>query len=321
MSTKTSVLQLLEQHRGCDISGQEIADLLQISRAAVWKAIQHLQEEGFPIRALPRVGYRLASNSNVLSEEGIRCHLREPYRNISIHVYDCVDSTNERMKELNATGERNHAIVTANSQTDGKGRYGRSFYSPQQTGIYMTLLLKEKKSIQDATIITMIAANAVCRLIEQHSDDHPEIKWINDILIDQRKVVGILSEAIIDFESGMSEAIMLGIGINVSTNEFPKELENIAGTISKLHCSRNQMIAEIASEIYQSYEKNDQQQILEEYRQRSCILHKTIHFTWNKEYHKGYVKDINNKGNLVIETNEKEYILTSGEISVHVHEI
>lgn len=320
MSTKNNVLQLLEHNRGRDISGQEIADRLHISRAAVWKAIQRLEKEGYPIRALPRVGYRLASTSNILSKEGIQCHLLEPYRNIPIYVYDCIDSTNIRMKELSAAGEIHYAIVTANAQTSGKGRYGRSFYSPEQTGIYMTLLLKEKKTIQDATTITMIAANAVCRIIEQHSDDYPEIKWVNDIFINQRKVVGILSEAMIDFESGMSESVILGIGINVSTTDFPKDLTNIAGSISQINCSRNQMIAEITNEIFQCYETNDRTQILEEYRKRSCILHKTINFTWNHERHQGYVKDINDQGNLVIEKEGKEYVLTSGEISVNLHE-
>lgn len=316
MCTKNKIIYILEKHRQNAISGQEIADQLQISRAAVWKIIQALQEEGYPIITIARKGYCLADNCDILSAGGIQCYLHEEYLDSPIYVYEEVDSTNTRMKELASQGAVHHSIITANSQTQGKGRYGRHFYSPKNAGMYMTLLLREQKAIQDATIITMIAGVAVCHIIERHSKQKPSIKWVNDIYCNQHKIVGILSEAIIDFESGMSEAIILGIGLNLNTEQFPEELHGIATALYDADCSRNQWVAEIANEVFSMYEKQDIKTILEEYRAYSCVLHKDVNFIWNKEWHTGYVKDINDQGNLIIIENGIEHVLTSGEISI-----
>lgn len=323
METKEKIIQLLEEHRGEAISGQDIADTLSLTRAAVWKVIKQLEKQGYPIHATSGKGYILSDDSDILSEQGIRQYLLAPYNNSDIYIFDEVASTNTTMKELVSKDARHYTMVIANAQKEGRGRFNRSFYSPKNTGIYMTLLLKDRRSIQDATMITMIAAIAVSRVIEQYSDSKPMIKWVNDILIDAKKAVGILSEAIIDFESGMSNAIVLGIGINTTTltQDFPEDIQNIVTSLSNVQVERNRIIAAVANEVYQLYEEQNVALIHNEYRDRSCVMHKWITFIRNKQKYEGFVEDIDEHGHLVIRIGGERHILSSGEISIQTDSI
>ena len=224
MSVKQNVIALLEENRSKVISGQELANQLHVSRAAIWKAIKTLKEEGYNIEATPNKGYVLLENSDVLSKQGIAYYLTEE---IDIFSYKTIDSTNTQMKKLAINGGKNHSVIVSEEQSAGRGRFGRSFYSPAQKGVYMSVLLKTGDSLQNATMITIKTAVVVRRAIAKLYDIEVAIKWVNDLYYRGKKVCGILSEAISDFESGMIEAIIIGIGINVSTDNFPLEIASI----------------------------------------------------------------------------------------------
>ena len=305
MSVKQNVIALLEENRSKVISGQELANQLHVSRAAIWKAIKTLKEEGYNIEATPNKGY-------VLSKQGIAYYLTEE---IDIFSYKTIDSTNTQMKKLAINGGKNHSVIVSEEQSAGRGRFGRSFYSPAQKGVYMSVLLKTGDSLQNATMITIKTAVAVRRAIAKLYDIEVAIKWVNDLYYRGKKVCGILSEAISDFESGMIEAIIIGIGINVSTDNFPLEIASIATSLGLQEANRNQFIAEILNQLFAIIDE-DFKLVLNEYRMASCVLHKQITFNQKGEQFTGLVREINDLGNLVVSSNGAEMVLTAGEVSI-----
>ena len=312
MSVKQNVIALLEENRSKVISGQELANQLHVSRAAIWKAIKTLKEEGYNIEATPNKGYVLLENSDVLSKQGIAYYLTEE---IDIFSYKTIDSTNTQMKKLAINGGKNHSVIVSEEQSAGRGRFGRSFYSPAQKGVYMSVLLKTGDSLQNATMITIKTAVAVRRAIAKLYDIEVAIKWVNDLYYRGKKVCGILSEAISDFESGMIEAIIIGIGINVSTDNFPLEIASIATSLGLQEANRNQFIAEILNQLFAIIDE-DFKLVLIEYRMASCVLHKQITFNQKGEQFTGLVREINDLGNLVVSSNGAEMVLTAGEVSI-----
>ncbi|WP_455684916.1 biotin--[acetyl-CoA-carboxylase] ligase [Thomasclavelia sp.] len=312
MSVKNEIISLLEKNRNNPVSGQAIADNLNVTRAAVWKAIKVLKEEGYIIEGTPNKGYILLENNDILSSQGIDCYLDEE---IDIYTYKCLDSTNTQMKKLAIDGGEDHSVVVAEQQSAGRGRFGRNFYSPAKEGIYMSVLLKNYKNIQDATIITIQTAVAVSRAIKRLYGLKIDIKWVNDLYYQGKKICGILTEAISDFESGMIEAIIIGIGINVSTSKFPDELQNKAKSLGLNGANRNQFIAEILKQLF-AIINEDFNLVLVEYKELSCVLNKEIEFNIKGQRYNGIARDINEFGNLVVESNEYEMVLSSGEISI-----
>lgn len=312
MSVKQNVIALLEENRSKVISGQELANQLHVSRAAIWKAIKTLKEEGYNIEATLNKGYVLLENSDVLSKQGIAYYLTEE---IDIFSYKTIDSTNTQMKKLAINGGKNHSVIVSEEQSAGRGRFGRSFYSPAQKGVYMSVLLKTGDSLQNATMITIKTAVAVRRAIAKLYDIEVAIKWVNDLYYRGKKVCGILSEAISDFESGMIEAIIIGIGINVSTDNFPLEIASIATSLGLQEANRNQFIAEILNQLFAIIDE-DFKLVLNEYRMASCVLHKQITFNQKGEQFTGLVREINDLGNLVVSSNGAEMVLTAGEVSI-----
>lgn len=312
MSVKNEIISLLEKNRNNPVSGQAIADNLNVTRAAVWKAIKVLKEEGYIIEGTPNKGYILLENNDILSSQGIACYLDEE---IDIYTYKCLDSTNTQMKKLAIDGGEDHSVVVAEQQNAGRGRFGRNFYSPAKEGIYMSVLLKNYKNIQDATIITIQTAIAVSRAIKRLYGLKIDIKWVNDLYYQGKKICGILTEAISDFESGMIEAIIIGIGINVSTSKFPDELQNKATSLGLNGANRNQFIAEILKQLF-AIINEDFNLVLVEYKELSCVLNKEIEFNIKGQRYNGIARDINEFGNLVVKSNEHEMVLSSGEISI-----
>ena len=300
MSVKQNVIALLEENRSKVISGQELANQLHVSRAAIWKAIKTLKEEGYNIEATPNKGYVLLENSDVLSKQGIAYYLTEE---IDIFSYKTIDSTNTQMKKLAINGGKNHSVIVSEEQSAGRGRFGRSFYSPAQKGVYMSVLLKTGDSLQNATMITIKTAVAVRRAIAKLYDIEVAIKWVNDLYYRGKKVCGILSEAISDFESGMIEAIIIGIGINVSTDNFPLEIASIATSLGLQEANRNQFIAEILNQLFAIIDE-DFKLVLNEYRMASCVLHKQITFNQKGEQFTGlmrfYMKQVKMGGMLQV---------------------
>lgn len=292
MSTRGNVLKALEENKGRAVSGEELAGCLNISRAAVWKAIQELRKEGYCIDAITNKGYCLAPDSDVLSVEGILPHVKKTSMTDRIHVFKILESTNLTAKKMALDGAPYDTVVIAEEQTKGRGRMGRSFFSPPAGGIYMTFILEPRFDTARSVLITTAASVAVCKAIEKVTGISCRIKWVNDIYMEEKKICGILTEAVTDFESGHIDHIVLGIGINYSTalSTFPRELSGIAGSLfdkgsetagnsggkPREGISRNHLIAEVINQMLEINENLESRDFIEEYRNRSFVLGKEI---------------------------------------------
>ena len=230
MTTKDAILDLLWQNTDTYVSGAALAKTLGVSRTAVWKAIEQLREDGYSIDSVTNKGHRLSSESDVLSESGVRKYLGA--KGLKLLVYPSISSTNTVLKSLAEEGAEEGLCLIAGEQTAGRGRRGRSFFSPPNSGIYMSVLLRPALQAVDATSITACAAVAVAEAIESLAPVNAEIKWVNDIYVEGKKVCGILTEASLDCENGQVNYLIVGIGINtrVPDSDFPEELKSIAGS-------------------------------------------------------------------------------------------
>ncbi len=325
MSTRTDLLKLLSENTGAYLSGQKIGEELQVSRNAVWKAMQQLKSEGYHIESKPSTGYRLRSKSNMLTADAVSGYLRYP---CDLQVFDAVDSTNNAAKEV-SIGDK-PVMVIANKQTAGRGRLGRSFESPAGTGLYMTIALRPDFDLDKALFVTMAAAVAVVRAAEAVAGTKTKIKWVNDVFYRNKKICGILTEAQTNFENGSIERLVIGIGVNCFPGSFPPELDNIAGCLSrtKNSFSRAELAAEIYSQLMEILTKDLQSRdFLREYRSRCFILGKniTVHPNLSEKGIRARAIDIDDNGGLVVEylegrKNRQIETLTTGEVSIRPDE-
>jgi BirA family biotin operon repressor/biotin-[acetyl-CoA-carboxylase] ligase len=317
--TKTQILELLENNRKIYQSGEYIAGLFNVSRNAIWKAVKDLEKDGYKIEAVTNKGYRLADDCDILSVAGMLPFLAD--KNAEIHVHDVLESTNKSAKEKALSGAKHGTVIIAEQQTAGKGRYGRSFHSPPGSGLYVSLILHPAQlKFTTPTLITAFAAVSVCEAIEAVSCKKPQIKWVNDVFINGRKICGILTEAVTDFESGGTQWVVVGIGINFTSADFPEELREIAGAVfegeDKPQVTRNRLCAEL---INRMASPENQGKMLEKYKQRMFMLGSRISVISAAETYEAVAVDIDESGRLIIRKDNGEILpLSSGEISVKV---
>lgn len=216
------------------LSGQELSRMLGVSRTAVWKAIEGLRQEGYAIDSVTNRGYRLLQATPQISLREILAWLppEHPWR-ASIHCFDSVDSTNNQAKVLAADGAPHGTVLIAETQTGGRGRRGRNFYSPPGMSVYLSVILRPTASPAELMHLTCAVAVAMCDAIEASASFRPGIKWTNDLVHSGRKLTGILTELSVEAESGQIQYAVAGIGINCLQLEadFPPELQNIAGSL------------------------------------------------------------------------------------------
>ena len=205
------------------VSGQDICEKLQVSRTAVWKAIRQLGEEGYEIEAVRNRGYHLKMAGDILSYEEIASSLETRWAGKNLLYFDEVDSTNNVIKREAENGAPHGTLAVADYQSGGKGRRGRVWKSPHGVGIWMSILLRPELTPSSAPMMTLPAAMAVAEGIRAACGLDTKIKWPNDVVVNGKKVCGILTEA---FSCGGGTAVVVGIGINVNTAAFPKELQD-----------------------------------------------------------------------------------------------
>jgi BirA family biotin operon repressor/biotin-[acetyl-CoA-carboxylase] ligase len=327
MTTRETLLSLFEKNKGHYLSGEEIAESLGVSRTAVWKAVKKLQKEGYNIDAVTNRGYCLSPETDILSAEGIKEHLNDFYRSkAKIDVYRTVDSTNNICRQKATEGEGSGYIAVASSQSSGRGRRGRTFYSPADTGVYVSFLLVPRDFHGEEIIkVTTISAVAVCMALEKMTDKKPSIKWVNDIFVDGRKVCGILSEASYDLEDNKLECVIVGIGLNLypPKNGFPDALAETAGSVFDKPCqiSRNELVAEILTNFADLFRHENPLEYVEEYRKRSFVIGKDINVITPRSTKKAHALAINDDCSLQVRFEDgHEEALKSGEISIRVAE-
>ena len=322
MLIKGKVLKVLEENKGRNISGEEIAKSLNISRTSIWKAINSLRKEGYVINAVTNKGYSLATNTDFISKEGISLYLNKSCSNIEIYNYKTISSTNEVAKNLALSGAKHGTVVISEEQTAGKGRLGRSFYSPANTGIYMSIILRPNLTAMDSVLITTSSSVIICEAIKKVTGIDCQIKWINDIYLNNKKVAGILTEASTNFESGTIDYLILGIGINFNQpkDDFPDELKSIASSLfnnNSNNINRNMLCAEIISNILDMIPRIKNYDFISEYKKRSIVLNQEIIYISSGISSKGKAININCDGSLVVEHDDGSIkILNSGEVSI-----
>ena len=281
MTTKEKLLALLEDSKGTFFSGEEIARTLQVSRAAVWKAVNALREDGYTIDAATNKGYRLSPDSDILSPQGIRRFLKPEYRDLDLTVLPTAPSTNALVREKANQGRPEGCVIIACEQTDGRGRYGRQFFSPVDSGVYLSLLLRPTAySPQQATCLTAAAAAAMCQAIEAVTGQQPGIKWVNDIFLHGKKVCGILTEAAVGLETGTLNYMVLGAGVNLypPVKGFPEEIQPIAGSVLERSCpeAKNRLVGEFLNRFWDFYTHPECRAYLEDYRSRSLAIGQNV---------------------------------------------
>lgn len=316
MTIKEKLLDILKKNEGRYVSGQELGDSLGVSRTAVWKAMKVLADQGCEIEAVRNRGYRLIKAGDILTADGIRSYLPDELKSNTIIVLKSVDSTNTYAKKSAADGAENGTAVIAERQTAGRGRRGNSFYSPDKAGLYMSVIFRKSQFGENPDLFTVCAGCSVCAAIEKLTDKKPLIKWVNDVYLNDKKICGILSEATTDIESGTVDSVVVGIGINLKNEDFPEEIQHKAGTLGT-NLSRSRVAAEVITQLYRCL-KRSREENLKDYKAHSLVLGKEVRFIQNGVERSGEAVDIDDKGQLVVVTDEGRELLNSGEISVRL---
>lgn len=323
MKVWEQVLQELQRQAGKNVSGEELAGSLGVSRNAVWKAVKKLQAQGYSIDAGTNRGYCLQNNSDVLTAERIRSYLPDEYKGVAIEFHSLIDSTNRRAKDLAAEGHPEGLVVVAEEQSAGRGRRGRSFFSPGKSGVYVSFLFRPTFSVSESLYLTTAAAVAAAEAIEASTGVTAQIKWVNDVFCHQKKVCGILTEASVNMESGLLDYAVTGIGFNLREPQggFPEEIRTVAGSIYEKGQTpgadvRSRLIAGMIERFFGYYRTLTERSYMEEYRRRSFLIGQRV-YTLQEPVLTGTAVDVDDEGHLILELdNGERRVLSSGEVSV-----
>lgn len=250
------MLDILREHRGAYISGEEISRRLSISRTAVWKQINKLREEGYEFEAVSRKGYRLVFAPDKLEEGDVLKELQTKSFGRHLNLMEVTSSTQEAARLLAEEGAPEGTLVIAEEQTGGRGRQGKRWYSPARKGIWMSLLLRPQRPLSFAPQLTLLTAVAVCRAIRKVTGVDAGIKWPNDLLVQGKKICGILIESVGEDERIKYCIAGIGIDVNVELEELPTELHTVATSLkieSGQTQSRATLISAVMNELEQLY--------------------------------------------------------------------
>ena len=328
MKTKEAVLLYLQEHTGEPISGEIMALALNKSRTSIWKAIQSLKKEGYSIESSTNKGYTLSQNNDVLSEQQITQELIQQHHPINwvIQTMESTTSTNDLAKLYANQNSTTPAIFISEEQTAGRGRLGRKFVSPSKTGLYISLCLFPTIALEDLSLITCATAVACVETLEELTGKSLNIKWVNDLFYQDKKVGGILTEVISDFESQQVQSLIVGMGINLidSPQSFPKELHSIVGSVfsSKTEYdnssfNRNHFIAQFLEKWTFYYQNLSKRDFIESYKEHSNVIGKFVNVFEGNQTYSAYAKDIDENGHLIIEKEDNTlHSLSYGEVSI-----
>ena len=317
---KTEILTALRESEDY-VSGQDLCEKFGVSRTAVWKGINQLKEAGYEIEAVPNRGYKLLSVPDRLSEDELKSIRRTEWVGQEIFYFPVVDSTNTKAKQLAEDGYPSGTLVVAEQQNAGKGRRGRGWESPRGSGIFMTLLLKPEINPNNASMLTLVAALAVSAAISKQTGRPAGIKWPNDIVMNRRKVCGILTELSAQFD--YVNHIVIGIGINVHNDFFPEEISQMATSLyleTKEHFNRAALIEEVWEQFEHYYgvflETEDLRGLVKEYNAHLVNMHQSVKVQDPKEPFEGRAMGITPRGELIVDTWESRKLVSAGEVSV-----
>ena len=291
------------------VSGEKLAQYFQLSRTAIWKAIQNLENRGIQIESVKNRGYKIISG-DLLLPEMIASEL-----NISVTLNEKSDSTQiDAKKGIELANHAPH-LYLAPSQGDAKGRFGRQFFTPKTGGIYMSLHLKPNIPFDQASPYTLMVASSIVKAISLLTGIETEIKWVNDIYLSGKKIAGILTEAISSVETGLVTDVIIGVAINFHIINFPESLSEKAGSLFLDYptVTRNQLIIEL----WKLFLTIPEEDLIKVYKEKSLVLGKQVAFLDKNIAYTGIASEITDQGHLIVTLNDgQEKVLRSGEISL-----
>jgi len=302
------ILKLLRERSPDFLSGEEMSQRLKVSRAAIWKRVRGLRSLGYEIEASTRSGYRLVRSPDLLTPAEVKPLLKTKWLGKTIHYFESLDSTNSTAYQLAMEGAREGDLVIAEGQTRGRGRLGREWFSPPFLNLYLSVILRPKIPLQQASLITLMAAVATSGAIERFSGLRPSIKWPNDILMSSRKVAGLLNE--VRSETDRIHFVILGIGVNLNVDrrEMPHEVQKMATSLKEemgQTVSRKAFLQSLLSELEKGYTlflKEGGEAILKTWRERARIEGKEVRVTSFGETLVGRAVGVDPYGALILKT-------------------
>lgn len=322
MNLREEVLTALKEKNGEWISGEGLSDNLGVSRTAVWKQVRHLLAEGYEIESSPKKGYRICTPADILTAAEVCPGLATKIFGQKDYFYFReIDSTNNRARSLASEGFPEGTVVVAEKQTAGRGRRGREWYSPAQQGIYVSLILRPVLPLKEISRISLVTAVAVAQMLAAELNLNPHIKWPNDVLIDNKKIAGILSEAVTDMDG--VEYIVVGIGLNINNpiEDFPADLRTEPTSVQALNNRPNSRVKILQGLLrqleyyYLELLAGNFTATLEKARSLSLVIGREVHLDNGKDFIAGEAVGIDDSGFLLVRDHEGTiHTIMSGEI-------
>lgn len=318
---KAEILTLLRDSQDY-VSGQELCERFGVSRTAVWKAVNQLKKEGYEIDAVQNRGYRLRAEEEIYGQSDLESRIHTGWAGQPVHFFDTLGSTNAQAKREAEDGAAHGTVVVADMQTAGRGRRGRDWVSPAGTNIYFTLILRPQIEPDRASMLTLVMAHSVARAIAQETGLKCGIKWPNDIVVNGRKICGILTE--MSAERDYIHYVVIGVGINVGEQEFAAEIADKAASLNE-ECGRNIKRSALTARVMQCFEEDyecflDSQDLgglLESYNRMLVNRDAQVCVLDPKGEFKGIARGINAAGELLVEREDgRMEQVYAGEVSV-----
>lgn len=323
---KTEILKLLRETDGY-VSGQQISGQFGVSRTAVWKVIRQLQEDGYQVEAVRNKGYHIVDSPDVMTKEELASLMNTRWAGRNILYYDVTDSTNLRIKQAGDEGAPHGTLAVADRQTAGRGRRGRTWESPAGSSIYMSILLRPEIAPNKASMLTLVMALSVVEGIREcvgSGEDIPgiQIKWPNDIIINGKKLAGILTE--MSSQIDYINHVTVGVGINVNTTDFPEEIAQTATSL-RIECGhtvkRAPLIAAVMERLEENYETfletEDLSGLLDRYNALLVNCDRDVQIIGAKETYQAHAIGIDHTGELIVRREDGSIEkINAGEVSV-----
>lgn len=320
---KKEILNLLKENKESFISGQDLSNKLGVTRTSIWKYINQLKEEGYEIESVSKKGYRLISSPDIVTFYEIEPYLTTKIIGRNIFHYDSIGSTNTKAKELADSGHNHGSVVISEEQVTGRGRLGKNWVSPKYKGVWMSIILTPDLSPIDAAKLTQTAAAAVVKATAELGLNTC-VKWPNDIVVNHKKVCGILTEMSAELTRINYVIVGIGINVNIDDNEFPEDIKQIASSLkieTKSKVSRQKLVGKILNNFEILYNKfvndNDIKASIDICRENSAVIGRDILVINHGKSIKAKVLDIDKEGRLVVEYEDgSSENLISGEVSI-----
>lgn len=316
--------KILKELKNADdyVSGQQLCESLGVSRTAIWKHIKALRAEGYEIDSVTNKGYKLVMEPDLLTKEEVSSCLHTKWLGKELHCYDIMDSTNLEIRRLAEAGSEHGAVAITEEQTMGKGRRGRSWLGEAGCGIWMSFLLKPEIEAQNSSMLTLVTALAVNQAICDTTGIHAQIKWPNDIIVNGKKICGILTEMSLHMDE--INYIVVGIGINVNMDHFPEDLSDKATSLlieGGKKIKRAPLVAKVLECFERYYEiflkTEDLSMLQDEYNQLLLHTNQKIRVVRGSKEEIFLSRGIDRRGELLVEDEEGNISeVSSGEVSV-----